>query len=301
MNDSFKIYIRPKKFYSPLRYPGGKAGLSNFLFHIIDKNKFFNCIYIEPFAGGAGSALTLLFLEKVNEIVINDLDIAIYSFWKSILEHTDKFIKKLLNFKISIEEWHKQREIYLNKNSSEFDLGFATFFLNRTNRSGIIEARPIGGINQNSEWKMDARFNKVELIKRIKKISMYKNRIHLYNLDGIELMKKFYDKPNTFFYIDPPYFIKGNSLYLNYFNYQDHKKLSHFLNNNSDFSWILTYDNVEKIKKFYASRRMLSFNLHYHINSPKEGKEILILSDTIELPDDFAPNNRFKLTVPRWA
>ena len=293
MNNILQVYARTNKFYSPLRYPGGKAGLSKFLFDIIDYNKFHNCIYIEPFAGGAGSALTLLFLEKVNEIVINDLDISIYSFWNSILKHSSEFIQRLINTEITIDEWYKQKEIYLDKKSSEFDLGFATFFLNRTNRSGIINARPIGGLNQKSIWKINARFNKENLIKRIKKISMYKDRIHLFNLDGIELMKNYFKIPNAFFYIDPPYFVKGNSLYLNYFNYDNHKILADFLNNNPNFNWILTYDNVEQIRKFYNLRKMYFFNLNYHINSPKEGQEILVFSETVSLPSNFAPNTGF--------
>jgi len=276
------ILIRkPKKFYSPLRYPGGKAILSQFLFNVIDTNGITNCTYAEPFAGGAGAALTLLFLEKVERILINDLDESIYAFWKSTLSHTEAFLEKLRNVVVSIDEWHVQRDVYLNPNSSEFDRGFATFFLNRTNRSGIIGGRPIGGLDQTGKWKIDARFNKKTLVERIQKISLYKNRIDLSCTDGIHLMNQIHDMPNILVYIDPPYYEKGSSLYLNHYEQADHALLANFLNDHPNFFWLLTYDNVPEIASLYPDRVQLNFELNYHTQKPKKGKEILITSDAI--------------------
>ena len=277
------IVIKKQQFYSPLRYPGDKAGLTNFFFYVIDNNQISNCTYIEPFAGGAGAALTLLFLEKVQKIVINDLDKSIYAFWKAILCNTDRFLEKIIETDITIEEWHKQREIYKNKRSSLFNRGFSTFFLNRTNRSGIIEARPIGGMDQRGKWKIDARFNKSNLIERIERIALFKSRISVFNLDGIELMKQVHKKPNILIYIDPPYFENGSSLYLNHYKKHNHIELSCFLNSNPNFNWLLTYDNVPEIIALYPKRRKIKFNLNYHVSKPKKCQEILIKSDNITL------------------
>ena len=283
MESESVVIKRPNKFYSPLRYPGGKASLSSFLFDIIDYNHIVNCTYIEPFAGGAGAALTLLFLEKVDQIIINDLDESIYAFWKATLNYTERFIEKIRGIDVTIEEWHKQRQIYKDKSSSEFDRGFATFFLNRTNRSGIIEGGPIGGMKQNGKWKIDARFNKENLIKRIKKIALYRSRIKILNLDGIELMKQICNMPNILVYVDPPYYEKGSFLYLNHYNESNHIELANFLNNNQEFYWLLTYDNVSEITELYPERTKIEFHLHYHINKPKMCKEILIKSDSIAM------------------
>lgn len=284
MMDSMGVFLkRPKKFYSPLRYPGGKAVLASFLFDVIDRNSVIDCIYVEPFAGGAGAALSLLFLEKVDKIIINDLDKAIYSFWKAILNNTEEFINKIERTDVTIDEWHLQRAVYNKKHTSELDFGFATFFLNRTNRSGIIQGRPIGGLNQDGKWKINARFNKVALIERIVRIANYKKRIQVLNLDGIELMRQVYTIPNVFIYIDPPYFEKGSTLYLNHYNESNHKQLADFLNRNPDFYWLLTYDNVQEIRDLYPIRDKLEFNLYYHTNMPKQGKEILIKSDRISV------------------
>lgn len=273
----------PTKHYSPFRYPGGKSCLSGFLSSTIKNSVGGNCTFIEPYAGGAGASLTLLFLEKVDQIVINDLDKSIYSFWISILQDTERFIEKILNTKITIQDWINQRNIYRKSESSVFELGFATFYLNRTNRSGIIEGGPIGGMSQKGKWLLDARFNKVELINRIKNIASYKSRIIIENMDGMELINKYSSISNTFFYLDPPYYIKGSCLYLNHYKKEDHIKLARFLNDNNQMYWVLTYDKVKEIKLLYHDRKTYDFDLNYHIDLPKLGKEILILSDKIVL------------------
>lgn len=275
------IVKSPSKHYSPLRYPGGKSCLSNFLATVIKNNKIADCTYVEPYAGGAGAALSMLFLEQVDNIIINDLDKAIYSFWKAILNHTDAFIEKIETTPINMDEWYIQREIYQSKRSNQLDLGFATFYMNRTNRSGIIEGGPIGGVNQTGKWLIDARFNKPKLIQRIKDIASYKSRIKVTNKDGIDLLKEIHKNKNQFIYLDPPYYIKGSCLYLNHYLQDNHEKLANFLNKHNNFYWMLTYDNVPEIKELYTDRQYYDFSLQYHIDLPKLGKEVLVVSDKI--------------------
>lgn len=278
-----KLIKHPSKHYSPLRYPGGKACLSGFLSTLIKKNEIHDCTYIEPYAGGAGAALTLLFLEKVDNIIINDLDRAIFSFWKSIIIDSDSFIERIKSTPVTIDEWYKQKEIYKNPKSKYFDLGFSAFFLNRTNRSGIIEGGPIGGIYQQGNWLINARFNKSELINRIRNIASYKSRIEVSNMDGIDLLNNVASINNQFIYLDPPYYVKGSCLYLNHYKQKNHDKLATYLNSNNDKNWVLTYDNVNEIKDLYKDRRYFDFKLNYHIDLPKLGKEILVISDRINI------------------
>jgi DNA adenine methylase len=278
------IVKSPSKHYSPLRYPGGKASLSNFLSNVIQTNKIKKCTYVEPYAGGAGAALTMLVSKQVDRIVINDFDKAIYSIWRSILDHKNDFIDKIKSTEVTIDEWHRQREIYRNKKSRQLDLGFAAFFLNRTNRSGIIEGGPIGGSSQSGKWLVDARYNKTGLIDRIKTIAAHRSRIEVTNRDGIELLTDIYKEKNQFVYLDPPYYIKGSCLYLNHYEENSHEKLAQFLNEHNNFYWILTYDNVSQIKKLYSDRRHYKFNLNYHIDLPKIGRELLVISDKIAYP-----------------
>lgn len=278
------IHKRNQKFhYSPLRYPGGKTFLFPFFDKVIKEKGLEKITYVEPFAGGAGAALALLFLEKVEKIVINDLDRAIYSFWKSAIFDSEKFIRKILSISVTINEWKKQKAIYNNPRSKHFDLGFATFFLNRTNMSGILDGGPIGGLNQKGKWKIDARFNKENLIERVRQLALYKNRISVFNKDGLELLKEYLNKKNIFIYLDPPYFEKGATLYLNHYQKEDHEALAKQLNQNPDTSWLLTYDNKKEIRFLYPSRRIINFSLNYNAYESRKGREVLIFSDALAI------------------
>lgn len=269
----------PRNYHSPLRYPGGKTSLLPFFEKIIEEHDLEKITYIEPFAGGAGAALGLLFADKVEKIVINDLDKAIYSFWLSVVHESEKFIRKIYSTPITITEWKKQRETYRNPKSETFKLGFATFFLNRTNVSGILDGGPIGGLDQKGEWKIDARFNKKCLIAKIRRIALQKNRISVSRKDGLQLIEQYLNKKNTFIYLDPPYYEKGATLYLNHYQKKDHEALARKLNKNKDSFWLLTYDNKQKIKSLYPARKIVGFSLRYNAYESRKGREIMILSD----------------------
>jgi len=275
------------KSISPLRYPGGKKLLTKFLADVIKHNSIRDTVYVEPFAGGAGAALNLLLMEYVDEIIINDADYNIFCFWEAVLNNTDNFIQKIKKIKIDINNWNKQKLI-LNepKENDPFEVGFATFFLNRCNRSGILNAGPIGGIEQMGAWAIDARFNKKELISRIEKVSFYCDRIKIYNLDAIEFLKLLKDKQNIFIYIDPPYYVEGKKLYLNYYEHDDHANLASFILNELSAPWVLSYDNVHDIFNLSNSRTNFSYDLRYSANRSKVGKEIMFFSDKLKIPKE---------------
>ncbi len=274
---------------SPLRYPGGKTSIVDMVSKIIEFNKLTGGHYAEPYAGGAGLALSLLFKGKVHEIHLNDLDKAIWSFWYSILHSTSDFIDKINETEITIDEWKKQREIQLNPTHySEFELGFSSFFLNRTNRSGVIlKAGVIGGMKQQGEYKLGCRFNKDSLIKKIKRISKYKHRIHLYNLDAIDFIKyidtSFED--GVFLCIDPPYYNKGSTLYTNFYEPEDHLELSKVILSVGK-PWMLTYDNAIEISCLYKGRRQFNFYLNYSAATKRVGTELLVVSKGLRVPND---------------
>jgi DNA adenine methylase len=280
-------------FYSPLRYPGGKNRLANFLKLIIKENNISKGCYIEPYAGGASVALSLLFDGFVENIIINDYDKAIYSFWNSVVNRTDDFCKKLSETPISIEERERQRVIYKNKKESdEFDLGFATFYLNRTNRSGILTAGVIGGKEQKAEWKLDARFNKQSLIDKIIKIGQYRNKIKVYNYDACKLIEEVAYKPRKkiIFYFDPPYYVKGQQLYFNHYKQSDHKDVSQVIQQISKKNyWLVSYDNVTEIQELYPKRRHITYDLHYSAGYHSLGSEIMFFSDNLIIPKIESP------------
>jgi len=270
------------RFCSPLRYPGGKAFLASEFERIVGAIGLINPVYVEPYAGGAGAALSLLFFGKVERIVINDLDKSIYAFWKSVTEQSERFARKIYGNSVTVAEWEKQKQIYSDKNADTFEKGFATFFLNRTNRSGVMNAGPIGGKEQTGSYKIDARYNKKDLAARIRKIGRYKNRIEVFNEEGIKLTKRYLDQKNTFIYLDP-YFNKGAMLYLNHYGEGDHKKLANLLNNNANRHWILTYDWLKRIINLYPDRIRKQLALKYRVHDSskvRNAHELMIFSNT---------------------
>lgn len=269
------------KFYSPLRYPGGKTFLAHEFERILSMIGLSRPIYVEPYAGGAGAALSLLFADKVERIVINDLDKAIYAFWKSATEKSERFARKILRTPVTISERKRQKRIYSSKDASIFERGFATFFLNRTNRSGVMNAGPIGGKKQTGSYKINVRYNKKDLAARVRKIGKYRNRIKVLNEDGIQLTKKYLHENNTFIYLDPPYFKKGAMLYMNHYEETDHQELADLLNANAHCNWILTYDELQKTRRLYSDRCRMRLNLKYRVRGSRKARELMILSDTV--------------------
>lgn len=274
---------------SPLRYPGGKTQLKNFVSDILNVLSLHkDSIYVEPFAGGAGIALSLLFSKQVEKIHINDIDTAIYCFWSSVLTQTDDFISKIVNTPITIDEWNRQREILLNRNShSMLEIGFSTFFLNRTNVSGIIKGGPIGGKEQKGNYKLNCRFNKQNLIKKIYNISKYKNRISVSNLDASLFIDKEISKMNpdkTFIFFDPPYYHQGQNLYSNFYNHDDHVNLSHKILSLHQYYWITTYDYSSEITTIYKNENKKIYSLRYSANEVKKAKELMIFSNKLGVP-----------------
>lgn len=274
------------KLRSPLRYPGGKAKLYNYTKKLIETNNLRACTYIEPFAGGAGLALTLLSKGIVNNIILNDIDKSIYAFWYCVLYKTDDFCELIKNVSINMDEWYIQKKLQSQKDSiSMLELGFSTFFLNRTNRSGIIKAGVIGGKGQLGAYKLDCRFNKINLIKRIRQISNYRDSIQFYNLDATQFINEVtINQPdNSLVFLDPPYYKKGPGLYENHYTHEDHQNLSIEVATNIQQPWVVTYDNVEPIKEFYHDFVQQEYDLTYSAQRKYKGKEIMIYSHNINL------------------
>jgi DNA adenine methylase len=281
MSRRLNLKKRQRRYYSPLRYPGGKTILVPFLEKKIAESGLRDVTYVEPFAGGAGAAIALLFSEAVDRIVINDLDRALYSFWHSAVFESERFAEAIRKTPVTVREWRKQKDIYESRRARRFQMGFATFYLNRTNISGILNGGPIGGLDQSGRWKVNARYNADALIKRVLDLAEYKSRITVTNEDGADLVGKFLSRKNTFVYLDPPYYVKAADLYLNFYLQRDHARLARKLNARADTPWLLTYDDHPEIKRLYSRRRILNFSLTYNAYERRSGRELMILSDRI--------------------
>ena len=271
---------------SPLRYPGGKSRLLPLVADILKSNGLERGHYIEPYAGGSGLALSLLFGGHVDQLHINDIDKGVWAIWKSILTNTSNFCELIQSTPVNVEEWRRQKAIFEEANSDCLTLGFAAFFLNRTNRSGIIKSGGvIGGMEQAGVYKIDCRFNKQNLIKRIERIARYGKRIHLTNQDALGLLRSLQGKlpQRSFFCIDPPYYRKGASLYTNFFIAQDHVALRDAVLE-MRYAWIITYDKCDEIQRLYSSHRRLDLKINYSAHVKRVETEILFPSKGLKLP-----------------
>lgn len=275
-------------FYSPLRYPGGKSKLAPLIDLLIAKANIDNCTYIEPFAGGSGVALSLLLEDKVRKVVINDYDRAVYSVWRAIKTDAQNLIRLVNTSPITIDEWYKQRDIYYNARSYSLELAFATLFLNRTNRSGILTGGPIGGYEQSGDWRLDARFDRDAIINRIAAIARKKDSIVVYNKDIISLLDKYIPRhlENAFIYFDPPYYNKGQKLYKNFFSPDDHKRIAERILNHVECPWVITYDDVPEIREIYRDQQIKQFDLTYSAANKGTASEIIIYSMPGLYPSD---------------
>lgn len=268
--------------------------MAKFVSLICEKNNI-DGHYIEPYAGGASVALFLLIEGYVKEISINDFDRSLYAFWHSVLYNTDQLCEMISCAELNIRNWYKQKEIQRNKQTADLlELGFSTFFLNRTNRSGIIEGGVIGGIGQKGNYKIGCRFNKVELIERIRFIAIHRASIHLYNLDALDLInnvERQTKSKNVIFYFDPPYFLKGQSLYMNAYGPKDHEKVSDRIKRIKNARWIVSYDNVPQIQMLYRGKdvKRQNYSFIHTAYAPREGREVLFFSKNLNVPDVIHP------------
>ena len=270
---------------TPLRYPGGKSQLTDFVFHTIKLNNIHDTVYCEPFSGGAGVAMSLLLKNRVSSIILNDLDTAIYSIWHAILQDTERLLNAIENVNVSMETWHQQRQIYDKLRDSEdysFELAFAAFFLNRTNRSGIITGGPIGGMEQTGKYLVDCRFNKRTLSSKIRKIADNRARIELHHLDAVDLIRDVLlhqpaDKLFTFF--DPPYYQQGKNLYKNAFDDEKHSDLAMVIRTMQGYHWIVTYDDTPEIEEIYGiDNETMRYTLQYMATQKRREQELFFHS-----------------------
>jgi DNA adenine methylase len=206
--------------------------LAAYVKRLMKVNRLLDGEYVEPYAGGAAIALELLFQEYVQRIHINDISRPVHAFWNSVLHQTEELCELIIGTPLTVEAWDTQKRVLVNESEhDDLAVGFATFFLNRTNRSGILNAGIIGGRNQTGPWKIDARYNSSELAYRIQAIASIKERISLSRLDALQFLKSGIRRwsNKTLIYLDPPYYVKGRDLYHDFYKQHDHEIVSRFV------------------------------------------------------------------------
>ena len=278
--------------FTPLRYPGGKGKLAAFVKRILEKNNLVDGEYCEPYSGGAGIALELLMHEYVSRVHINDISRPLHAMWSSILNKPDEFCRKIRDATLSVAAWDRQKRIFKNpKDHDELTLGFAAFYLNRTNRSGIFNGGIIGGREQKSEWGIDARYNPKDLTARVEAIASMRNRISLYRQDAAKFLTGVVAKlpQRTLVYLDPPYFMKGKELYLDHYQPDDHAEIATLVAKIRPQAWMISYDDVPQIRALYRGYKGIRYELGYNARDVKAGIELMYFADQLQIPPPAGP------------
>ncbi|WP_409047884.1 DNA adenine methylase [Microbacterium sp. HA-8] len=268
---------------SPLRYPGGKSALAGLFADLIQELGIDGAVYVEPYAGGAGAGIALLREGIVDHLVVNDFDSAVHAFWHSVVHQNAAFVELIKSAQLTITEWLKQREIYRQGDvGRSLELGFAFFYLNRTNRSGVLTGGVIGGLDQSGNYKIDARFNRETLVSRVEAIGALADRITVRDDDGRSIIRDYASDSNAFLYIDPPYVEAGSKLYLNAFDARDHSDLATVVAAVTDAHWLMTYDRSPLIEQLYADFLTFPYDLNYSARYPGRASELMIVSSNLE-------------------
>lgn len=275
------------KYRTPLRYPGGKQRLAPFISEILECNDAIGWNYAEPYAGGAGIAMELLLDRKVRRVYLNDSSRHVYAFWRAILASPEQFCARISRAALTIEEWRRHRAVVRAPAAHDIlDLGFSTFYLNRCNRSGILNAGVIGGLEQKGHWRIDARFPRRDLISRIERIAALSDSITVSHMDAVQFIKHRLNPltGETFVYCDPPYFERGQRLYLNAYDTEDHVRIAHIIQNRLVRPWVVSYDGHRTIGSLYRKRRRFRYRLQYSAVDAYVGTELFVFSDDLKLP-----------------
>ncbi len=273
--------------YTPLRYPGGKSRLSHYLSHLLVQNQMTGCVYIEPFAGGAGAAINLLLKGYIHDILLNDIDPGVFAFWDVVLHQTEELCRLIETTPLTMDEWGRQRDALASATSTTVQRGFAALYLNRTNRSGVIRGGVIGGQGQHGAWKLDARFNRLTLVAKVREIASYRDRIRLYGMDACRFLTEVVAplKGSLFLYLDPPYYGRGQDLYHNNYSHEDHVELARVLRDRlADKSWLISYDDTPEIRTIYEGFRSVTYAIRYSAATRYQGAEIMFFGPAIKEP-----------------
>lgn len=274
-------------FLSPFRYPGGKARLGLFFERLLLAQADPPRVYVEPFSGGVGAGLFLLDRGGIDHLVVNDLNPGVAAFWRTVKSEGERLADRIADTRPDLSLWHQARAAYLNPAGvGDFELGFATFLLNRCNRSGILTARPIGGLQQTGNWKIDARYNGDDLARRVLVIHAMADAIEVHEEEASHLIRRLMKrKRRALFYVDPPYVQQGNELYLANFDLAAHAKLARLLSSTTRHPWVLTYDAVPEIRRLYSRQRCMEFSISHTAQRQHVGDEFIFFSDDLKVPD----------------
>jgi DNA adenine methylase len=254
---------------SPFRYPGGKTWLvprvRRWLRSLPSRPKKF----IEPFAGGAIAGLTVAFEDLADTVLLAEKDEQVAAVWKTIIA-SDKgaewLANEIVNFNLTLES---AKLMLASHPTSTKKLALKTIVQNRISHGGIL-ANGAGLLKNGENGKgILSRWYPATLKKRILEISRIRKRIAFIQGDGFDVIKKYLDKLDVSFFVDPPYTASKKKAGTRLYKYHqvDHEKLFELMSKvKGDF--LMTYDDADEVRalalKFRFETRLVAMNNTHH-------------------------------------
>lgn len=274
---------------SPLRYPGGKRRFARYVAEVIRLNSLQPKVFVEPFAGGASVSLRLLNDGVVEAVALGERDPLVASFWKVLFDDTDWLIEQIERIEVSVAKWRYFRDTSFH---SHRERALACFFLNRTSFGGMLgKPTPIGGYAQESKYKIDDGFNVGALVKRIRQVAAFRERVRLVNhgdwRDTIKKVQSWGHKDEeVFYYLDPPFCETSAHVYRYHFEAADHEALRDRLMHLRQ-PWLLSYDPAPAIQELYANSGLVEdrTDILYTLSRTRNrAAQEMILTNLLNLP-----------------
>ena len=272
--DLKRIESLPSPISKPLiRYPGGKSRMRDHITKHLDR--FGSDRYVEPFAGGLGVGLHVI--GGMKESWINDADFNIYAMWHSVIHNHKELIELVSGFSPSVDAFREFKLRLANHKAEDLvQTGFMKMALHQISFSGLGERAggPQGGVLQ-KENKIGSRWSFPRIKKQITLSHAILKNTQCTCMDFEAVLKQ---ASGYAIYCDPPYYKRGNDLYAQRFSKEDHLRLAKVLQHKK--MWILSYDNVAKIRSLYAPFASIEeVAVKYSINNPIQKKELIIYKD----------------------
>jgi DNA adenine methylase len=263
------------------RYPGGKSKLRNSISEHLNvyANKL-DLEYREPFFGGGSVGLKFISDNpQWKKVWINDKDLGVANLWTSVIRFPNELKKMVQDFKPSIEIFDKYKlELLSNstvsQNASEIVLhGFKKLAIHQISYSGLgtKSGGPLGGREQKSKYKIDCRWSPDYICKKIDKLHNQFSKLEIkhQSCTSFDFEDLVNSTENSFIYLDPPYYIKGNELYQFGFTKEDHKKMADVLKY-TNHPWILSYDDCPEVRRLYSWAEINIIYVNYSITATKD-------------------------------
>lgn len=247
---------------SLLNYIGGKSQLSKIIIPQIPEHK----TYCEVFAGAAW----VFFRKEPSKCeVINDLDGELISFYRVLQNHLEEFIKQFRWMLSSREFWNDYKRQLEADGLTDIQRAVRYYYVQRHSFGGKVRGRTFG-----TAVESRPRINLLRIEEELSEAHLRLTNVVVENLNWKIIIEK-YDRPTTFFFLDPPYF--KAPFYKHNLSFQDYKDIAEVLSK-IEGKFILTINDLPEMREVFSQFSMEPVTLRYTCGKENnvKGQELII-------------------------